>query len=451
MSGPKQSAPGTASGGGGRRARVVLISVIGLYLVSETALAPFLPQLFERLYDLDDPSATGFYLWTCRVIGLAALPLWGLAARRWSLHRLVLTGLCAATVLDLALGLAPSYAAFTAISAASVATNAALLLAYPAFIAEHSRYYSEHVGTDVARDGDQARLAGICSVVVVFHLAIVTATMAGAGVLALPEPRIGVSAFALLDIALAVLIFRVLGQLPSARESANASEPDARTSSRLSRVGWLLLLAQAALIGVAFDFASTVVRPFFTAFAHSLDSGATGAAVLFFLPSVAALAVLPAARRCHARLGDRLLPASSLLVAAGLWWQYLADGLPALACGRLVFGLGLGLGQVAVELRMFRATGTAGPAFTVVQTVRSVGLIAAPLIAATAVAQDLALPLAIAAATMVLAGALATVRLGRPQSRPTAPLGHGDPAPPAPPPLVPVAPGRAHNLEEKHR
>ncbi|UGY92426.1 MFS transporter [Streptomyces gobiensis] len=379
----------------GWHARAVLISVIGLYIIAETALAPFLPQLFQRLYGISDPGATGLYLWICRIVGLAALPLWGLAARRWTLHRLILTGLCAAAVLDLLLGFAPNYASFTALSAASVATNAALLLAYPAFIAEHSR---KAVSGQRATSSAHARLAGICSFVVVFHVASVAATVTGAGVLALPEPRVGISAFALLDVVLAVLIYRVLGQLPPPAPE----EPTSRTTpvARLS-VPWLLLLAQAALIGVAFDFAVSVARPFFTELSLSLDSGPTGAAVLFFLPSVAALAVLPAARRCHDLLGDRLLPVALTLGAVGLASQYLAAGLPTLAGGRLLFGLGLGLGQVAVELRMFRATGTAGPAFTAVETVRSAGLLAAPLVAAAAVSQDLALPLAIAAAVLI--------------------------------------------------
>mgnify|MGYP001314738547 CR=1 FL=1 len=47
---------------GRRRAKAVLISVIGLHLVAETALTPFLPQLFERLYGIEDPGATGLYL-----------------------------------------------------------------------------------------------------------------------------------------------------------------------------------------------------------------------------------------------------------------------------------------------------------------------------------------------------------------------------------------------------
>ncbi|MFI7700556.1 hypothetical protein [Nonomuraea sp. NPDC049480] len=387
------------------RAKTVLISVIGLHLVAETALTPFLPQLFDRLYAVDEPGATGLYLWICRVVGLAALPLWGLAARRWPLHRLVLAGLCGSAVLDLLLGLAPSFAAYTVLSAAVVTTNSALLLAYPAFIAEHDAGPA---------DGERARLAGICSIVVVFHLSVVVATMVGAGVLALPEPRVGISAFAVLDVLLAVLTYRVLGKRAPAAEAGTA-EGDRGAGRRFAGPA---VLVQAALIGVAFDFSVNVARPFFTELADDLGSGSAGSAVLFFLPSVAALAVLPAVRRCHDLLGDRLLPLALAVGAAGLAWQALSSSPVGLAGGRLLFGVGLGVGQVAVELWAFRATGTGGPAFTAVETARSAGLLAAPVAAAAAVSYDLALPIAVAAAVQLLATGLSLRRVPLPRPRP---------------------------------
>ncbi|MEU8104936.1 hypothetical protein AB0C18_14565 [Nonomuraea muscovyensis] len=393
-------AAGAPAGRPGRPARVVLISVIGLHLVAETALTPFLPQLFERLYGITDPGATGGYLWICRIVGLAALPLWGLAARRWPLHRLVLAGLCGSAVFDLLLGLAPSHAAYTVLSGAVVATNSALLLAYPAFIAEHD---------GAGERGEGARLAGICSIVVVFHLSTVVATAVGAGVLALPEPRVGISAFAVLDVALAVLTFRILGRR-AASSAAAGPVPAVREAPR--RGVRFAVLAQAALVGVMFDFSVNVARPFFTEFADGLGGGPAGSAVLFFLPSVAALAVLPVVRRCHGLLGDRLLPVALAVGAAGLAWQALSSSVAGLAGGRLLFGTGLGLAQVAVELWAFRATGTAGPAFTAVETIRSAGLLAAPLVAATAVSHDLALPIAVAAVVQVFALALSARRAG---------------------------------------
>ncbi|WP_274563387.1 MFS transporter [Streptomyces spiramyceticus] len=418
----------SASGGTARHAKTVLISVIGLHLVAETALTPFLPQLFERLYGIEDPGATGLYIWICRIVGLAALPLWGLAARRWPLHKLVLAGLCGSAVLDLLLGMAPSYAAYTVLSTLIVMTNSALLLAYPAFIAEHG---------DESEGGERARLAGVCTLVVVFHLSVVVSTMVGAGVLALPEPRIGISAFAVLDALLAVLTYRILGRqsnvkaVESAGSAADGStavdgqktdgvsdtaptSPGSAVRGPSNRLTWFTMLAYAALIGVAFDFSVNVARPFFTEFSDSLGSGSVGSAVLFFLPSVSALAVLPLVRRCHDRFGDRLLPLALAVGAAGMAWSWLADSLPGLAGGRVLYGVGLGLGQVAVELRMFRATGTKGPAFTAVETVRSAGLLAAPLAATAAVSHDLALPLAVAAAVQLCAVALSVRRFRNP-------------------------------------
>ncbi|MFE2746733.1 MFS transporter [Streptomyces scopuliridis] len=430
------------------RAKAVLIAVVGLHLVAETALTPFLPQLFDRLYAIDDPGATGLYLWVCRIVGLAALPLWGLAARRWPLHRLVLAGLCGSAVLDLLLGMAPSYTAYTVISTAVVATNSALLLAYPAFIAEHR---------DEPGEGERARLAGVVSIVVVFHLSVVASTLVGTGVLALPQPQIGISAFAILDVALAVLAYRVLGRRETPDPDPDpapdpAPEGDRQaTGPAATRRPRLLLLAQVALIGLAFDFAVNVARPFFTEFAGTFGSGSVGAAALFFLPSVAALAVLPAVRRCHDVLGDRLLPLALLAGAAGYAWQAYATGLPGLVGGRVLFGVGLGLGQVAVELRTFRATGTSGPAFTGVETARSAGLLAAPLVATAAVSHDLALPLLIAAAVQVAGTALAlrgmrgapATRTAQPtrsttsttSTRPPEPTAPRTPTAPAPDPL----------------
>ncbi|MEV7009509.1 hypothetical protein [Streptosporangium sp. NPDC051022] len=428
-----------------RHARSVLISVIGLHLVAETSLTPFLPQLFQRLYGIEDPGATGVYLWICRIVGLAALPLWGLAARRWPLHRLVLAGLCGSAVLDLFLGMAPSYAAYTVLSTAVVTTNSALLLAYPAFIAEHDGRAED----GAARDGEWARIAGIRSIVLVFHLSTVVATAVGAGVLALPEPRFGISAFAVLDTALAVLAYRVLGRraapgAPGTGPSSTATPtrtstgtpasgepaPDAGTGTGVDtgvgggpvagarRGRRLPHLVHAALIGIAFDFSVNVARPFFTEFADALGGGSAISAALFFLPSVAALAVLPVVRRCHDVLGPRLLPLALAIGATGLAWQALSSSLAGLAGGRLLFGAGLGLCQVAVELRVFRATGTAGPAFTAVETARSAGLLAAPLTAAAVVSYDLALPIAVAAVVQALAVAL-TLERARPAPPPT--------------------------------
>jgi hypothetical protein len=361
----------------------VLALVLGMLLVSETALSPFYPALFRELFGIEDLDATGTYLWVCRLAGVIALPLWGLAARRWPLWRLVATGLGAAIALNLALAAAPSFALFTAVSALLVACGAAILLAYPAL-----------VGLD-ERDGD--RLPGVVAFAALFHAALTVSTALGAGVLALPEPRLGIAAFSLLDAAMLVLVLRVLPRAP-APAPAPAGERRARRG--------LVLLAGVAAVAVLFELAAAAVRPFYVELAQAEGASLAGGAALFMLASAAALAVLPLARPLRRRLGAALLPTSLAVSAAGLLLQAVAPDLTTMTGARILFGAGLGLGQVALDLRMFAVVGTTGPGFAAVETARAGALLAAPVLAAATASASLALPLVAGAALLAVAAAV---------------------------------------------
>jgi len=367
-----------------RAPRAVLLAVIGLHLVAETSLSPFYPALFRRLFGVTSLEATGGYIWVCRVVAVVALPLWGLAARRWALHRLVVAGLSAAVVLDLALGLAPTFAAFTVLSAAVVAAQCSLLLAYPAF-----------VGLDTAAD----RLPSVRSYVAVFHVAMLGSTLVGAAVMALPQPRFGIAAFAVLDAVLAVACWRLLSGTSVGAGPAGVQRPGVLRGA----------VVAVAAVAVAFEVAAGVVRPFFTEWVIAGGGSVTASALLFLLPSAGALAALPLARRRAAAL-----PAAFVVAAVGLGLQAAGPGLVTVALGRVVFGAGLGLGQVALDLRMFEATGTDGPAYAVVETARMVALIATPLLATVLAEAALRAPLAGGALLFVVAaiaaGRLAPVR-----------------------------------------
>lgn len=398
----------------------ILAAVVALQLVAETALTPYWPQLLAELFGTDDLGATGAYLTACRLAGLAALPLWALAARRWPLPRLLVVALLGCAVLDLAVAIAPSLLLFTVASAGVVATGSALVLAYPALVAVADR------------SGRGDRIGAVLVAVAVFHAASLLATAIGAGVVALPSPRVGLAAFAVVDLLLALLVARrVATEAPAAAVPATAAVPVAAPSvpvrgsvlrSRLAvPVGVVLLLA------VLSDAATSVPRPFFTALV--LDGGGSLplAALLFLLPSVGALAVLPVARRLQARHGDRLLPLAAGLAAAGLAVQAVAPAaVPLVGAGRLALGAGLGLLAVALDLRVFAAVDTGGSGFALVETARSAALLAAPLLATAAATTDLALPLAaggalFAATALVAACAPIAVRRTSPVPDPEAP------------------------------
>ncbi|MFD6950445.1 MULTISPECIES: hypothetical protein [unclassified Nocardiopsis] len=391
--------------------RRLYLLVILLHLVGDVALSPFYPQLFERLFGVTGTAATGTFIWVCRAAALAAMPLWGLAARRAPMRTLVVGALAVAAVLELVLAAAPTYTAFLVLSAAQVVVTMAFTLAYPAF-----------VGT--GRD----RLRDVTLFAYVVNGGVVVATVLGAAVMALPNPRYGIAACALLYVALAVLCHRHLPRTadrtavaPAAGEGAasgGAGHGGARTSGRFAHgatgggapvYGGPARAATAALAAVcaavlAAETARLVVRPFFTLYAEDGGTGTTMAAVLFLLPQATVLLVLPLARRAHALLGRALLPVACLVAALGLLAQFSTPDPLLLALGRVVFGAGLGLGHVALDLRVFEVTGARGPAFSAVATVRVGATLVSPVLASALAGAGLGLPLAAGAA---LFGALA--------------------------------------------
>ncbi|MGQ4268288.1 MFS transporter [Nocardiopsis changdeensis] len=380
--------------------RRLYLLVVLLHLVGDVALSPFYPQLFERLFGVTDPAATGVYIWVCRVTALAAMPLWGLLARRFSLSSLVLGSLGAAAVLELALAASPAYPVFLVLSAVQVAVTMAFTLAYPAFVG---------TGADRVRD--------VTVFAYVVNGGTVAATLIGAGIMALPQPRWGIAACALLYVALAVLCHR---RLPRERRAPAVADSAPEPRTRAPR-GAVAAIAAVSAVVLAVETARLVVRPFFTLYAQDGGVGTTAAAVLFLLPQVAVLAVLPLAGRAHALLGRALLPAACLLAAAGLAWQFLTVDPVPLALGRVVFGVGLGLGHVALDLRVFAVTGTDGPAFSAVATVRVAATLVSPVAATALAAGGAGLPLAAGAGLFAVLALLLCL-----PSRPPPPPGTSD-------------------------
>jgi hypothetical protein len=379
----------------------VLAAVVALQLVAETALTPYWPQLLAALFGTEELSATGAYLTACRVAGLAALPLWALAARRWPLPRLLVVALLGSAVLDLAVALAPSLLLFTLASAGVVATGSALVLAYPALVAV----------ADGSGRGD--RTGAVLVGVAVFHGASLLATVLGAGIVSLPSPRWGLAAFAIADLLLALLVWRYVDRARAVVATPAAPAPAAPPSLRPGPARrWhsrlVLPVVVVLLLAVLSDTGTSVPRPFFTALV--LDGGGSLplAAVLFLLPSVGALLVLPATRTLETRLGAQLLPSAAALAAAALALQAAAPGvIPLVGASRLALGAAFGLLAVALDLRVFATVGTGGAGFAMVETARSAALLAAPLLATATATVDLALPLAVGAFLFAVVGLVA--------------------------------------------
>jgi predicted MFS family arabinose efflux permease len=353
------------------------------------ALSPFYPQLFDRLYGIEEPAATGLFLSICRASALLALPALALLARRIALPRLVAGGLAACAVFDAALALAPSFAAFTALSAAGAAAGSALLLAYPVLVA-----------LDEDADGPGR---GVPLFVALLYGSTIVATVVGAGVLSLGDPRWGLASFALADLAVLALVIATLP--PSARRQ--------EAPRSLWSLAPLRGVAAVIVVAVCFELAANVIRPFFTAYAQ--DGGRTlgEAALLFLLPAAAALAGVAVARPAQIRFGTALLPGAFALAAVGLALQAASTDWLPLVLGRTLLGVGLGVAHVALDDAMFTAAGTAGPGYATVETARAAAILAAPALAAVTASDALELPLVLGAVLFAAAAAMAPALVPR--------------------------------------
>jgi MFS family permease len=397
-----------------RRAQAVLAGVVALQLVAETALTPYWPLLFRRLFGIEQLAATGSYLALCRVAGLVALPLWGLAALRWPVRTLLGTGLSLSAVFDVALAAAPAWWAFAAFSAGAVASGSVLVLAYPALVAVTER--PETID----------RRTGVITFWAVFHAAAVLATLIGAGIVALAEPRWGLAAFALVDLLLATAVLTLVPAEPVRRRAAKRAPVD--RSGRWRRLRpWLVLVVAI----VAVDAALAVPRPYFVELLlrQGLDAGTAG--WLFLAPAVASLAVLPATPWLLARLGRTTAPVCAALGGVGLAAQALAAAVEeplGVLAGRLLFGAGTGVLLVMLDLAVFDRIGSNGAAFSAIETGRSAALFAAPILATAVTGAWLGAPLIAGAVLLIAAGVLLTF------ARVVAPPADAHPNPPVPSP-----------------
>lgn len=373
---------GTGSAGAGPSCtgggRTVLLAAAGLHMVTQSALAPFYPQLFREVFGVRDFAATGTFLVVCQLAAVVALPLWGRASRRLPLARLVTAGQSAAVLLAASLAFAPTYAVFTALSVVLIAAKSVVLLAHPALARNHPR----------------GLLPGIVQYVAVLHAAAVVATVLGTVVVSVPDPRVALPLLAVVETLLlgaCVVMLRAgarAARAPRSERAETTGAPHAVTGAEVRAAGMLRLAAFVLLNAVAIN----AVRPYFTEYAASGGAGTTGAAVLFLLPHFAVLAVLFAAGALRQRLGSLLLPGALGLAAGGLLWQALVTDTVPLALARLLFGVGLGLGQVALDERVLTATGT-GPAYSVIVAAQTGGLLLAPLLATLTVSASAAGPL----------------------------------------------------------
>ncbi|MDI3423022.1 hypothetical protein [Streptomyces luteolus] len=357
--------------------RGVLLCAAGLHMATQSALAPFYPKLFREAFGVREFGATGGFLMVCQLAAIVSLPLWGRATRRYPLARLVTAGQSAAVLLAASLALAPNFPTFTVLSVLLIAAKSVVLLAYPS----------------IARSHAKGLFPGVLQYVAVLHGASIAATLLGTVVVTVPNPRLALPLLAVAELAL-LLLLSAVGRR-SAGRNGWAQPPAPGTQSDK------LKLAYLAAFVLAYAVAVYAVRPYFTEYATDGGTSTQTAALLFVLPHAAVLAVLPAAKLLRAKLGSALLPTALALGAASLAWQAATTDPVSLGAARVVFGVALGLSQVALDHRTLSTAG-GSQSYSLIATAQTAGLLLAPLVATLTAKADLTGPLLAGAALLTL-------------------------------------------------
>ena len=366
-------------------AEAVLYLCIFLHVFTETLFAPFYPQLFTKVFEVEQLEYAGLYVAVCRLTVVAFAPVWAWLSRRFNIQWLLLMSQLGTAAFTACLPATASGTQFLLLSVALLAFKSGYLLVY---------------SLAVKLAGEKRRAQAVGTYQGLFHLAIIASTLASAWAIQLVAPLRLFYAVALLDLVQALLCLYALSRV------SVGGQPAARSTSEMP--GLTGLLIPIGFLVFTFHLASNVIRPYFTAFtgaemgfALSPDTGA----VLFLLPSAMALAVMPAVCRLGRCRNQTVLYTSAIaLLSASTLLQGLAKDLIWLLVGRIGFGLFLVVAQALLETRLFRENSTnLHFNYGVMVAVQNGALLAAPVLASALVdAFGLAAPLLGAAAIYAL-------------------------------------------------
>ncbi|MFE0462020.1 MFS transporter [Kitasatospora sp. NPDC058965] len=398
LAGP--AGPVAAPGLGGRQVR----AVAGCYFVASFAALGLPPYLTAILPELGDPRGrwAGLLYVVPTVFSALGAPFWGRLADRFGRKRLLLRAQLGLSVSFLLAGLADSLPAFTLalvlqglLGGTFAATNGYLAAALDG--AGLSRALTLMQGS--------ARAALVAAPILVGALSPVL------------TPHRQYLVMALLPLAAAALLVRL--PEPGRADSGPATaDPEPELPLRGGASGARTPLRTLYLCEFAFVFATVVSFPYLVALVQQRipGIGATTAGLLFALPHLCYLLLAAPVHRAVLPRPRTGLALGFALVAAGLAGHQPAHGVLGFALARVLLGVGLTLGLVALAVLAAEAAAGRPPGrmFGTLELVSKGGAVAAGVAAALVdSACGAAAPVLVGTAAALLA-ALFTLQSARP-------------------------------------
>ncbi|MEW5682747.1 MAG: MFS transporter [Pseudomonadota bacterium] len=369
--------------------KYLLISITVIAVVCDTMLLPFYPGFFASAFGITDPAYVGGYIAAFCLVVLLAFPCWARLAEKRSVLNILLASQLAAAFFSLLCYRVDSLSAFWLVSLLMFVCKASYLLIYPLVMR-------------LETPGKQGQTIGLLSLIV--HFGAIGGAVLGGVMLQCFEPRqvfVLMACGDLLQTAICCYLKYAGHTLPLAQApAAQASADPVATANKPP-------LVKLALLMLLFYFSAYLMQPFFVSYWQQISASANqiSAALVFAIPAfVALLVLLWQYRFASAQTHHTGLHRALWLTGSGLALQALPQPLLVIA-GRCLFGLGLFLATVRLDLLLFRLSTPERYAadFSKIYMAQSLGVLLASYCAGAVVAATrLSMPLLVATAALAL-------------------------------------------------
>lgn len=341
-------------------ARILLILMTALAVISDAVLMPFYPMFFEERFSIVDSEIVGIYMSAFCVVVMLVFPLWVKLSKNIPEIPLLLIGQMGATLLAILCVYTTSFVYFCILSLLMFACKASYLLIYPLIM---------RLDTQVS----QEKTIGVLSVIV--HLGFILGALIGGMLLSHQDVNniywsVAIADFVQFLFCLIIFIkFYPVKTLDTSVSLENQKTP----ANFLMKIGVLMAI---------FYFGASVASPFFVSYWISLSElkHPAIAGLVYAIPGLIALIIL---WRVKAKAYNWIKNLQSLLpiLALGIvgWLIQTHEHEITIILGRILLGVSLFYGVVRLDLVIFQVSKPEdyGNAFSGIYIFQNIGAIAA--------------------------------------------------------------------------
>ncbi|WP_162144214.1 MFS transporter [Sporocytophaga myxococcoides] len=344
--------------------RILLIAFLAA--LAESLPAPFYPRIFKDTFGIIDPAYTGAYLCILRLTFILSYPLWAWVSKKTDIFRLLCLTQLTAGMTSIYCGLTKDLTEFYACSILMVLFKSSYLLMYPYLISK-----SENKTSTVAKLGILVQLSMIVS-------AIASAFIIDKISIQYLFIIIGLFDFIQMAISLRLIGIKKSFQLQSHSESMAFDQ---------------IKLLWICMITFLFYLSSTLIRPFYTEFIidrYAPVANYAWSAVLFIIPSLSALFLLPLAGRSTIIKNTTFICGVILIISIVLLLQAYVNSLISEIIFRSLYGISIFLIFVHLDISFFETTSgkDSAKAYSLMHITQNIAYMTAPLLAGFLVGRD---------------------------------------------------------------